>query len=491
MKRRTFCASAFSVLATASMPWSRALATPGSIPAFGPDGRHVVLTSSDLADLRGRFKGNLLVQGQNGYDAARRIWNGAFDRNPALIAQCAGAEDVATAIEFARAHDLLVAVRGGGHSLSGQSVCDGGLMIDLSPMKGVQVDVARKRARVLPGTLLGQFDRETQAHGLATTAGTVSHTGVAGLTLGGGFGRIGRKYGLACDNLIGAEVVTADGRRITASATENEDLLWGLRGGGGNFGVVTAFEYRLHEVKPMMHGGSLVFPLVKARDLLRAYAEVSSEASDDLYIDAMIVPTPDGQRALALDVCHIGPTAAVERDFAQLRKIGTPVQDGLRAVKYVNLQCSQDANYPHGRKYYIKSGFVHTLDARTTDTVVDYLESAPMPSGVMGFVHHGGAISRVKPTATAFWHRSASHSVMVVGFWDDPAATEANTRWVRNGWRAVEPRTDGFYVNELAADDDQRRVRATYGDNYERLVSLKKRFDPTNLFRLNANIAPA
>jgi FAD/FMN-containing dehydrogenase len=419
------------------------------------------------------------------------VWNGAFDRKPALIARCAGAADVTQAVNFARAHELLVAVRGGGHSLSGQSVCDGGLMIDLSPMKAIRVDPLAKTARVEPGVLLGQFDREAQAFGLATTAGTVSHTGAAGLTLGGGFGRIGRKYGLACDNLAAADVVTAGGRFVKTSAKENPDLLWGLRGGGGNFGVVTSFEYQLHPVTPTMLGGALVFPFAQPRALLRSFSDFIAGASDDLYVDAMVVPTPNGQRIIALDVCHCGPAAAAESELAQLRKIGKPLQDGLRPTSYVDLQRSADENYPIGRSYYIKSGFVKAITPQMIDAMVGYLEAAPFPSGVIGFSHHGGAIGRVKPEATAFWHREANHSVMMIGFWDDANGAERNTQWVRGGWKTLEPLTDGFYVNELAHDDTDRRVRGTYGANYSRLAALKKQYDPTNLFRMNANIKPA
>jgi FAD/FMN-containing dehydrogenase len=492
MKRRAFCTSAVSVLTTASIPWRGALAASAiatGVPALGVAGKQIDLKPTDIDDLRGDFRGSLLVPGQDGYESARHLWNGAFDKKPALIARCAGAADVAQAVRFARAHDMLVAVRGGGHSLSGQSVCDGGLMIDLSLMKSVHVDPLAKRARVEPGVLLGEFDREAQSYGLATPAGTVSHTGVAGLTLGGGFGRIARKYGLACDHLVAADLITAEGKFVKASAQDNPELLWALRGGGGNFGVVTSFEYRLHEVTPMMTGGPLVFPFVKGRDLLRAFADFINGASDEMYADAMIVPTPNG-RVLVLDVCHSGTPAAAEKELANLRKIGKPVQDGLRPTPYVKLQSANDTIYPHGRGYYIKSGFVETITAPVIDTVVSYLDAGPFPSGVVSFIHQGGAIARVKPTETAFWHRSANHSVMMIGFWDKPEESAANMKWVRTGWEKIEPLTDGFYVNEWAHDDPKHKVRSTYGDNYPRLLALKKQYDPANFFRLNANITP-
>jgi FAD/FMN-containing dehydrogenase len=492
MKRRAFCTSAVSVLTTASIPWKASLAASavgGDIPALGVGGKQIVLKPADLDDLRGNFRGTLLIPGQDGYETARHLWNGAFDKKPALIARCAGAADVVQSVKFARAHGMLVAVRGGGHSLSGQSVCDGGLMIDLSPMKSVHVDPLAKRARVEPGVLLGAFDREAQSYGLATPAGTISHTGVAGLTLGGGFGRIARRFGLACDNLVAADLITAEGKFVKASAQDNPDLLWALRGGGGNFGVVTSFEYQLHEVNPAMIGGPLVFPFVNGRDLLRAFGDFIDSASDEMYSDASIVPTPNG-RLLVLDVCHSGTPAAAEKELAKLRKIGKPVQDGIKPASYVTLQSALDGNFPHGRGYYIKSGFIPTITPQIIDTVVSYLDAAPFPSGVVNIVHQGGAIARVKPDATAFWHRSAQHSVMMIGFWDKPEEAAANMKWVKTGWQKVEPLTNGFYVNEVAHDDPKHKVRATYGDNFPRLLALKKQYDPTNFFRLNANITP-
>ena len=476
------------------LPWPRALAATagGAVPAMEMGGKVRVLKPSDIQDLRAGLRGQLLVPGEEGYDAARKVWNGAFDRKPALIARCAGAADVTRAVNFARANALLVAVRGGGHSLSGQSVCDGGLMIDLSLMKAIRVDPLAKAARLEPGVLLGQFDRETQAFGLATTAGTVSHTGAAGLTLGGGFGRIGRRFGLACDNLISADVVTADGRFVKTSAQDNPDLLWGLRGGGGNFGIVTSFEFQLHEVGPGVIGGDLVFPFDgKARDVLRAYADFIAGASDQLYCDVSIAPTPNGQRVIALDVCHSGTPAAAQKELAQLRRIGTPIVDAVKPDTYVHIQNRGDDNFPAGRNYYIKSGFVRAITPQVIDATVDFLASAPNPTGLIVFAHQGGAISRVKPHATAFWHRETSHSFITVGFWDGKDGATRNTDWVRAGWKTFEPLTSGFYVNELAHDDSEQRVKATYGDNYARLAALKKQYDPTNLFHLNANIRPA
>jgi FAD/FMN-containing dehydrogenase len=487
MKRRSFCAGALSVLGASSlsMRWSAA------VPAVSTTGGQISLEKSDIDNLRAGISGGVLTPGQEGYESARKVWNGAFDRKPALIARCRSADDVAHAVRFARAHDVLVAVRSGGHSFPGHSACEGGLLIDLSPMKDVRVDASARRARVQSGVLLGEFDREAMAFGLATTTGTVSDTGAAGLTLGGGFGRLARRHGLACDNMIAADVVTADGRLVRASARENADLLWALRGGGGNFGVVTAFEYSLHAVPETMLGGALIFPFTEPRALLRSFADVTAGASDDLFVMLDVVPTPEGQRAVIIEVCHSGTPAAAEREVASLRKIGKVMQDAVAPTKYLTLQSRIDKDYPAGRCYYLKSGFVREITPKLIDTFVDYLESAPSRNGVASFIQLGGAVGRVKPEATAYWHREARYSVLMAAFWDDAAVADGARRWTREGWARLEPMTDGFYVNLMAADDSERRVRTAYGANLGRLAALKKQYDPTNLFRLNANIQPA
>ncbi len=492
MRRRTFCASTIAALTATSIPLHRLLAAAApaaDVPALGPDRKQVVLKGTDIDELRASLRGEVLTAGQDGYDSARRVWNGAFDRKPALIARCTGAADVILAVNFARAHDLLVAVRGGGHSLSGQSVCDGGIMIDLSPMQSVHVDPVAKVARVEPGVLLGKLDHEAQAFGLATPAGTVSHTGAAGLTLGGGFGRIARRYGLACDNLIGADVVTAGGKFVRTSAKENPDLLWGLRGGGGNFGIVTSFEYRLYPVTSLMYGGQIVFPFEQARDVLGFFSGYALAAPDELYIDCVVVTPPDGHKAVVFDVCYSGPIDKAEQVLKPLREFRKPVVDGLRPVPYVKLQASQDANYAIGRSYYFKAGFIHRVEPALIEELVGRYQNAPA-TNIIVFAQAGGAISRVKPDATAFWHREAQYSMMVVGAWDNRADADPSMQWVRATWPSVEPMTDGFYVNELANDDPERRVRANYGANYDKLVRLKNQYDPTNLFRLNANVRP-
>jgi FAD/FMN-containing dehydrogenase len=491
MKRRTFCKSGLAALTAASVPYSRLLAAPDSdIPAIGLDGRQLALKSNDVEDFRKSLRGQLLRAGEPGYDAARAIWNRAFDRRPALIARCTGAADVTAAVNFARTKGLLTAVRGGGHSLSGHSVCDGGLIIDLSNMSGIRVDPLTKRARVEAGVRLAQIDREAAVFGLAVPLGTVSDTGAAGLTLGGGFGRLCRKYGLACDNLTGADLVTADGRFVVVSEKDNPDLLWALRGGGGNFGVVTSLEYRLHAVGPTMFGGALVYPFSQARELLRSFSDFITTAPDELFVFVFLAPAANHQRVVVFDVCYCGRVEAGERVLAPLRKLGKPVKDGLTPTPYVALQSADDADNPPGR-YYIKGGYVSRITPELSNTIVDYLEHSPADNTLVAISQFGGAISRVKPAATAYWHREANHEVIVIGFWDDAAHAELTSQWVRGAWKVLEPLTDGYYVNHGGYDESERRIRANYGGNYQRLAALKKRYDPLNLFRLNANIKPA
>lgn len=489
MKRRAFVSGTLGTLALAALPLRRLRATD-SLPAVSRTGREILLPGDDVLDLRSRMRGALLLASDAGYEAARHIWNGAFDRHPALIAHCAGAADVMRTVEFARSHDLLVAVRGGGHSLSGQSVCEGGLMIDLAGMRGVRIDPQARTARVEPGVLLGEFDGEAQAFGLVTPAGTVSHTGVAGLTLGGGIGRLARKYGLACDNLLSADLVAADGRLVRASDTENADLMWALRGGGGNFGVVTSFEYRLHASPPILLGGPIIFPLEQARDVLHAFADFSAGAPDEVYADVMLATPPGGPRVLIIDTCYAGRIADGERALAPLRKFGTPLRDLIAPAPYVAMQKSNDLTFAPGRHYYVKSGFLTRIDTAMTDAI---LESAPdLPANVtIAFADMGGATSRVAPTATAFWHRSARKSLLVATIWDGAADTGRNMAAGRAAYRICEPFVKGFYVNDAnLIDMTQQTIDTNYGGNLERLAAVKTQYDPTNLFHLNANVRP-
>jgi FAD/FMN-containing dehydrogenase len=493
MKRRTFVSSAISAGVIALQPTRLLLAATAEIPAIGRTGKQLVLRGRDIDELRASLRGQLLTAGEAGYEQARHIWNGAFDRKPALIVRCAGPSDVVQAVNFGRAQDLLIAVRAGGHSLSGQSVCDGGLMIDLSPMRAVRVDPTARRARVESGALLGDLDRESQAFGLATPAGRVSHTGVAGLTLGGGFGRLTPRFGLSCDNLRAADVITAGGAFVRASAEENRDLLWGLQGGGGNFGVVTSFEYQLHPVAPMMYGGVLIHPLAQARDLLHFLAEFSARKPPELFVDTVLGNLPQVGKALVFSVCYSGAPEQAEAVVKPLRQFG-PVVDALKPARYVELQSAQDRGAQPGRGYYERSGFVTHISPELIDVAVDCMQSAEPPGARLVLSGDcSGAFSRVARDATAFWNRDARSTLIVQSDWDDPrdaATSEVNMRWARATFDRLAPYTQGFYVNTMAADDPHQRVRATYGGNYARLVTLKRKYDPTNLFHRNANIDP-
>ena len=493
MKRRTFCATGLAALSTASIPFRSATAGNASdISAVGLDGRQLTLKSAEIEDLRAGLRGELITADQPAYEAARRLWNPAFDRKPALIVRCAGAADVRHAVQFAAARSLLTAVRGGGHSVSGQSGCDGGIVIDVSPMRAVEVDPIARVARVEAGALLGQLDREAMAFGLATPVGTVADTGVAGLTLGGGVGRLGRKFGLTIDSLVGAELVTADGNWLRVSASEHPELLWALRGGGGNFGVVTSFTFRLHEVTPMMYGGNLRYPLAGARSLLRDVADMIAAAPDELYVDTVMGTAAEGVRWLAFNICYCGPAGDAERVVGPLRKLGKPLGDDLAPAPYLKLQGSGDLRGISPLGAYGKGGLVYGITPTLIDTMVGFTESAPSDGAALWLQHQGGAISRVAPKDTAYFNRGASHNVGVFTSWKMPAGdTAREIDWVRSAWAKIEPQTRGQYVNLAATDDREARVHAAYGDNYPRLAALKKRYDPGNLFRLNANIKPA
>jgi len=497
MKRRTFCSAGLAALTTAALPLRHAdaalLAQRTDISAVGLDGRQLTLTSAEVQELRAALHGQLISPGQEGYDAARRLWNAAFDRKPALIARCVDAADVQQAVRFASAHSLLTAVRGGGHSLSGQSGCDGGLVIDVSPMRVVRIDRETKLAHVQAGSLLGPVDRAAQEQGLATVLGTVADTGVAGLTLGGGQGRLSRKLGLTIDNLAAVDLVTADGRALRVSAGEEPDLYWAVRGGGGNFGVATSFDYRLHELGPQMYGGTLTFPYANVRQLLRSYADFSAHMPDELNADVALTSDPERQeRSVEFDVCYCGPLEQAERAVAPLRKLGKPLHDQMAPAPYVKLQGSDSTPGASSYGAYVKGGLVYGLTPALIDAIVDYIEAHPSYNFEVELGADGGAVGRVAPQATAFFGRGSSHTLLVFSFWKVPGdGAEASTAWVRGAWTQLEPHTRGNYVNLASTDDREARVHAAYGDNYARLADVKKRYDPQNLFRLNANIKPA
>jgi FAD/FMN-containing dehydrogenase len=417
------------------------------------------------------------------------VLNPSIDKRPALIVQPTGTADVRRAVSFASAHGLLVAVKCGGHSFSGMSTCDKGLQIDLSNMRGVRVDPKAKRAYVEGGTLLGLVDHEAAAHGMMTPLGTVSHTGVGGLTTGGGFGRLARKYGLAVDNVVGVDVVTADGSVRHGDATENPDLYWGVRGGGGNFGVVTNFEFQLHPFSGIVTGGEVVFPIARARDLLRFYAEWSQKAPDDLYVDFVMSQPSGGKDGVSLlHICYCGDDA--DRDLATLRTLGTPIANTIKAQPYVAFQKSGDYTDARTMGEYMKSGFTTGISEKLIAGVIDGFEGHPARSTGVFTQHAGGAIGRHPVGTCAFPHRHAQHALMAAVSWKVGDDAAPHMAWTRKYWSTIEPLTSGFYINEV--NDESRAVlNANYRENFPRMVAVKKQYDPANLFRLNANVQPA
>ena len=447
--------------------------------------------ASGLARLRSRLNGDVVIPDDPGYEEARKVWNGVVDKRPAMIVYCADTADVIEAVKFGRSGNYLVAVRSGGHNVAGLSLCDEGVVIDLSRMKRVTVDPVRRVVRAEAGLSLGEFDAATQAHALATTMGVNSDTGIAGLTLGGGFGKLGRKYGLACDNLLSAQVVLADGRQVKASASENEDLFWGLRGGGGNFGIVTAFEYQLHQVGPALLVCSVLHPYDRARGAMRFYDDFCAQAPDELSVDAALVTAPSGERFFNIKACYCGRPEAGEPFVRPLLEYGAPVESKLSPIPYLEIQSAGDALFPRGRRYYWKAQFLHTLTDAAIDTVLEVYARAPSVSSLLVFQHVGGAIARVPASATPYSNRDARYDCFPVSIWDAPSDDDQAIRWGRDVWNAVKPfSTGGVYANNLGDEGDDR-VRAAYGANHARLAAVKAKYDPANFFRLNQNIRPA
>jgi FAD/FMN-containing dehydrogenase len=452
-------------------------------------------------ELGGSFRGELLLPTGPGYDTARRIWNGAIDRRPACIARCTGVADVVAAVRFARERDLVVAVRSGGHGVAGHAVCDGGLVIDLSPLKGITVDPQARTARAQAGVLWGELDRETQLHGLATVGGIVTHTGIAGLTLGGGIGWLMRKHGATVDNLLCADVVTAQGEIVTASEEENPDLFWAIRGGGGNFGIVTSFEYRLHPVGPIVLAGPVFHPLEDAPEVLRFYREFIAAAPDELttIFELSVAPPlpflPDevhGKPVVMVGACYAGSPDEGAEVVRSLKQFGRPIVDLLEPKPYTALQSLFDPLVPHGWHRYWKSVELPPLTDDAIDTLVEHAPAVTSPKSYCIVFQLGGALARVGEDETAFSQRDAAHNVNINAVWteEDPDA-ERHVDWARDFFDAMQPHAGGrVYVNFLG-EEGGNRVRQAYGArNYERLVELKRAYDPTNFFRLNQNIQP-
>ena len=462
-------------------------------------GSSTTLDPSVAKDLAKKVQGEILTADSPGFDKVRVVWNAMIDRKPALIARCKSADDVVACVKFATQHDLLVAVRGGGHNIAGNAVCEGGLLIDLSLMRAVKVDAAKQTAHVEGGALLGDFDQAAQAHGLASPLGINSTTGVAGLTLGGGFGWLSRKHGLTLDNLLSATVVTAAGEKLTASAKENSDLFWALRGGSGNFGVVTSFEFKLHKIGTEVLSGLIVHPLADAKKVLQYYRDFAAKAPDELAVWFVLRKAPPlpflpekwhGKEILALAACYFGDLKTGEKLLQPLRAFGQPIADVIGPTPYIGWQQVLDPLLTPGMRNYWKSHEFLQIPDAMIDVIMDFASRLPDPQTELAFAQLGGAIQRVPNDATAYSHREPNFLINVHTRWDAAANDGKCIAWARDLIKALTPFSTGaVYVNFLTSDEEDR-VKMAYGANLAKLVAVKKKYDPTNLFRMNANIRP-
>jgi FAD/FMN-containing dehydrogenase len=481
-------------LGAVTVSFARGPARAADLPAVTLDGKEATLRDADIQKFAKSFKGAVIQPTDAEYDAARKIWNAMFQKKPALIVKATSVDDVKTAVTFARDHNLLTSVRCGGHSISGQSVNDRGLVIDLSAMRNIDLDPKAKTVRVDGGCLLGDVDKAAQSAGLASTFGVVSHTGVGGLTLGGGMGRLQRQFGLAVDNFIEAQVVTADGKVLTANKDENADLFWALRGGGGNFGIVTSFKFQLHDFNTPVSGYTYIYPGTQAKQVLNAYFNYANEASDKLWLLTLLNRNDKGEVGVIVSSNYMGNPSEGEAELKKLGSFGTPVRSIPTLASYVDVQKSTDLSQRHERYHYAKSGMLGAMDAAAqtslVDATVDYFIDNPLAGTRAMVLLMGGQVNRVAATDTAYPHRSALHSIDVGGDGDTREQGEKCVPWGRAYWEKIEPFTGGgFYINS-SIDDGERRIRGNYGPNYDRLVAAKTKYDPTNLFRLNANIKP-
>lgn len=460
------------------------------------DEGNITILDKDLQEFKKSIRGDILFCNDPGYEEARAIWNAMIERHPAMIVRCSGVADVIATVNFARNNTIMLSVKGGGHSAAGNALCEGGITIDLSRMKSVFVDPIKQTAKVQGGATWGDLDHETQAFGLAVTGGTVSDTGIGGLTLGGGLGWLFRKYGLSSDNLLSVEIVTADGKLMSASESENADLFWGVRGGGGNFGVVTAFEYRLHPVS-MILGGMIMYPIERAKEILRLHREFTFNAPDELSSQIALIPSPQGMPVVGVLVGYFGDMAEGEKAIKPLEAFGEPLMKQVGPMPYTVLQSMMDAGFRAGMYSYWKS---HYIKDKPSDEMIDIIvdEYAKNPSPLSGVIleHAGGFSSHLPNNATAYNHRSAPYNFLIIGRWAEKNAEmqEKTIRWVRELFDTLKPfSTGGVYVNYLgeAKDEGIDRLKAAYGEEkYNRLVELKTKYDPTNLFRINQNIKP-
>jgi hypothetical protein len=504
VKRRAFIGSALTSAAAAALPARQILAAADQqfflqgatkivtdVNAVTLNNGTTVIERAVLDELQKSLRGNILLPNTDGYDDARKVWNGMIDKRPALIVQCRGPADVMNAVHLARDYKLLTAVRGGGHNVAGKGVCEGGIVIDCSNMTSVSVDPFAKTARVEPGVLLGAVDHESQLFGLGTPAGVVSHTGAAGLTLGGGFGRLSRIYGLTCDNVNHFDLITASGEFKRVSAEQNPDLFWGLRGGGGNFGIVTSFEYQLYDVGTEFLHGTHMYPIAQTREVLTFFAEFQSAAPRELQVSSNVIMLPGGKGFVQIGVFYIGDAVKGEKLLEPLRKFGKPLNEDIGMSKYVDIQRRTDLNTPHGRRYYQKAGFFNEVQPGLIDAMVE-IAADPKPfQTTMIFSQVGGAISDVPNDATAYANRKAQQQMVFSGAWPKPLEEEQEyIAWIRKNWETIVPFTDGVYTNNMMGDEGQKKVISNYGANYDRLIALKNEYDPTNLFRLNVNVPP-
>ena len=494
MKRREFFKSAMVSLAAVSYPSWKGYADnntiPFQIPAVTGSRQPIAIERTAVEELRKSLNGRLMLPEDDGYHVARLVRNRIIDKRPALIAKCKNSEDVQAAVNFARHYQLLTAVKCGAHSVSGKGTCDSGLIIDLTPLQGVSVNPTNRRIFITGGSLLSRLDEATLPLGLGTTAGTVSHTGVGGLATGGGFGRLGRKYGLTLDNIKSIQIVTADGQLRYADENENSDLFWGVRGGGGNFGIVTMFEFHLHPMNKDVVGGRITFDFKDVKQLLRFHGEHSLEASWDMYQDPVVFAPPMGYgNTVYFDVCYSGPHKDADKAFAPLRKAGKVIHDEIDIIDYRDLQKSGDDDDPRGASQYLKGGYTINISDGLIDAIVDNLEAHPERGSMAFFQQAGGKINTIASDATAFPSRYAEHKLVTGSFWTVGVDTAPHMAWSRRYWKTVSPYTDGFYINDEFSES-QKDVNLNFLGNYERLVEIKNKYDPTNLFRLNANIKP-
>ena len=458
------------------------------------------IDAASIDGLKAGLRGPLLLPGNPGFDDARSVWNAMIDRRPAIIVRCLGAADVITCVNYAREQKMMLAIKGGGHNIAGLAVCDGGLMLDMSLMRGVWVDPAARTARAQAGCLLGDVDRETQVHGLAAVLGFVSNTGIAGLTLGGGFGYLTRRFGWTCDTVLSMDVVTADGRLVRASEKESPDLFWGLRGGGGNFGVVTSFEYRVFPIGPEVTAGVIAWRAEEAEGVLKMYREITDHASPELTCAAILRNAPPapwlpkeihGKPIVALIVCHTGDTKDGEREMAAVKRFGSPVGDVVQRRPYVSQQSIIDATQPKGRRYYWKSEYLPGLTPSFLSKMIEHSRSMVSPMSALIVMQLNGAIEKLPADYSPVGNRDTAFVLNIMASWEHASNDAANIAWTRAAWSDLRAfSTGGTYVNFMTEDEPEERIRDAYGKNYTRLAEIKTSWDPGNLFRMNKNISP-